>query len=85
MTPEEKDVIIKLSCIIYKSCFDPNILRQHGVLGDTNKYRGWKNAMNFLLELLQEVLDEKKGLPTIVEVKRILEEAQKQKGLHDKK
>jgi hypothetical protein len=78
MTPEEKHIIFKLTCVIFKSCYDPKTLRKHGILGDIKKYNGCKNAMMFISELLQEMVEEKKELPTMDEAKIMLKESQKQ-------
>jgi hypothetical protein len=78
MTSQEMDVVLKLFSFISKSCYDPEILRKYGVLGDKEKYKVWKNAMFFLTEFLEEVLDGKKTLPTIEEAYRMLEKSQNQ-------
>ena len=78
MTLKEKDILLKLSCLIMKSCYDPAILRKHKILGNIEKYEGWNKALFFITTLLQDIYQEKKKLPTLDEADRMLYKTKKQ-------
>ena len=78
MIIEEKNILLKLSCIIMKSCYDQAILRKYKILGNIEKYEGWNKALFFITTLLEDIYNEKKELPTIDEADRMLDKTKKQ-------
>jgi hypothetical protein len=77
MTPEEEEIILRLASLIIKTRDDPAILRRYGILGNIQKHTEWINAMLFIEDLINELLEGKKNLPTLDEAKNMLDETDK--------